>query len=85
MASNAARPGSVSTPTMRSSKGAGNAWAQKHSGTTDVTLSYFGDGAVNIGSVLETMNLASAWKLPFAFMIENNLYAVSTSVAEATA
>ncbi|MDJ0324630.1 thiamine pyrophosphate-dependent enzyme [Cryobacterium sp. PH31-AA6] len=64
--------------------GAGNAWAQKHSGTTDVTLSYFGDGAVNIGSVLETMNLASAWKLPFAFMIENNLYAVSTSVAEAT-
>ncbi|TDW28392.1 alpha-ketoacid dehydrogenase subunit alpha/beta [Cryobacterium psychrophilum] len=65
--------------------GAGNAWAQKHSGTSDITLSYFGDGAVNIGSVLETMNLAAAWKLPFAFMIENNLYAVSTSVQEATA
>jgi 2-oxoisovalerate dehydrogenase E1 component len=64
--------------------GAGNAWAQKHSGTTDITVSYFGDGAVNIGSVLETMNLASAWKLPFAFFIENNLYAVSTTVAEAT-
>jgi 2-oxoisovalerate dehydrogenase E1 component len=65
--------------------GAGNAWAQKHSDTTDVTISYFGDGAVNIGSVLETMNLAAAWKLPFGFFIENNRYAVSTSVEEATA
>ncbi len=65
--------------------GAGNAWAQKHAKTTDVTVSYFGDGAVNIGSVLETMNLAAAWKLPFAFFIENNLYAVSTTVDEATA
>ncbi|MEA9984150.1 MULTISPECIES: alpha-ketoacid dehydrogenase subunit alpha/beta [Subtercola] len=64
--------------------GAGNAWAQKHAKTTDLTISYFGDGAVNIGSVLETMNLASAWKLPFAFFIENNGYAVSTSVAEST-
>jgi 2-oxoisovalerate dehydrogenase E1 component len=63
---------------------AGNAWAQKHSGTTDMTVSYFGDGAVNIGSVLETMNLASAWQLPLCFFIENNGYAVSTSVSEAT-
>jgi 2-oxoisovalerate dehydrogenase E1 component len=58
--------------------GAGNAWAQKRAGTSDVTISYFGDGAVNIGSVLETMNLAAAWDLPFGFFIENNLYAVST-------
>ena len=64
--------------------GAGNAWAQKHAGTDDVTISYFGDGAVNIGSVLESMNLAAAWDLPFCFFIENNLYAVSTTVAEAT-
>jgi len=64
--------------------GAGNAWAQKHAGTDDVTVCYFGDGAVNIGSVLETMNLAAAWKLPVCFFIENNLYAVSTTVAEAT-
>ena len=64
---------------------AGNAWAQKHAGTMDVTVSYFGDGATNIGSVLETMNLAAAWKLPLAFFIENNLYAVSTTVEEATA
>ncbi len=65
--------------------GAGNAWAQKHSGTTDLTISYFGDGSSQIGSVLETMNLAAVWKLPFCFFIENNLYAVSTHVDEITA
>lgn len=65
--------------------GAGNAWAQKHSGTTDLTISYFGDGSSQIGSVLETMNLAAAWRLPFCFFIENNLYAVSTRVDEITA
>jgi 2-oxoisovalerate dehydrogenase E1 component len=65
--------------------GAGNAWAQKHSGTTDLTISYFGDGSSQIGSVLESMNLAAAWKLPFCFFIENNLYAVSTHVDEITA
>jgi len=65
--------------------GAGNAWAQKAAKTDDLTVSYFGDGAVNIGSVLETLNLASAWKLPLCFFIENNLYAVSTPVAEVTA
>ena len=65
--------------------GAGNAWAQKHSGTSDLTVSYFGDGSSQIGSVLETMNLAAAWKLPFCFFIENNLYAVSTHVDEITA
>ena len=63
---------------------AGNAWAQKHAGTNNVTITYFGDGATNIGSVLESMNLASAWKLPLGFFIENNLYAVSTHVNEVT-
>ena len=68
---------------------AGNAWAQKHDGAltggdTDLTVTYFGDGATNIGSALETMNLAAAWKLPLCFFIENNLYAVSTHVAEVT-
>jgi 2-oxoisovalerate dehydrogenase E1 component len=61
---------------------AGNAWSQKKAGTDNITVSYFGDGAVNIGSVLETMNLASAWKLPLCFFIENNLYAVATHVNE---
>ena len=63
---------------------AGNAWNQLHAGTDDLTISYFGDGAVNIGSVLESMNLTAAWNVPLIFFIENNLYAVSTTVAEAT-
>jgi 2-oxoisovalerate dehydrogenase E1 component len=63
---------------------AGNAWAQRHAGTSDLTVTYFGDGAANIGSVLESLNLTSAWQLPLCFFIENNLYAVSTTVAEAT-
>jgi 2-oxoisovalerate dehydrogenase E1 component len=63
---------------------AGAAFAQKHSGTDDVVLTYFGDGAVNIGSVLETMNLSAAWKLPLLFFIENNLYAVATHIEEVT-
>lgn len=63
----------------------GNAWAQKHSGTGDLTINYFGDGAAQIGSVLESMNLAAAWKLPVCFFVENNLYAVSTRSDEITA
>src|SRR5690606_31023106 len=63
----------------------GNAWAQKHSGTSDITVNYFGDGASQIGSVLESMNLAATWKLPICFFIENNLYAVSTHASEASA
>ncbi|MDC5148844.1 thiamine pyrophosphate-dependent enzyme, partial [Acinetobacter baumannii] len=64
---------------------AGAAWAHRHAETDAIAITYFGDGAVNIGSVLETMNLAAAWKLPICFFIENNRYAVSTSVEEATA
>ena len=64
---------------------AGAAWAHRHAKTDAIAITYFGDGAVNIGSVLETMNLAAAWKLPICFFIENNRYAVSTSVEEATA
>lgn len=64
---------------------AGNAWAQRHAGTTDVSINYFGDGASQIGSVLETMNLAATWKLPLMFFVENNLYAVSTHADEVSA
>jgi 2-oxoisovalerate dehydrogenase E1 component len=64
---------------------AGNAWAQKHAGTTDLTINYFGDGASQIGSVLESMNLAATWKLPVCFFIENNLYAVATHASEISA
>ncbi len=64
---------------------AGNAWAQQHSGTTDLTINYFGDGASQIGSVLESMNLAATWKVPVCFFIENNLYAVATKAEEISA
>lgn len=64
---------------------AGAAFAHKRSGNGAVAFTYFGDGAVNIGSVLETMNLAAAWRLPLCFFIENNRYAVSTHVEEVTA
>lgn len=73
---------------------AGNAWAQRHDAVvadrskdsldTGVTVTYFGDGASNIGSTLETFNLAAAWDLPLCFFIENNLYAVSTHVNDVT-
>lgn len=63
----------------------GSAWAQKHAGTTDVSINYFGDGSSQIGSVLESMNLAAVWRLPVMYFIENNLYAVSTHADEASA
>jgi 2-oxoisovalerate dehydrogenase E1 component len=63
---------------------AGSAWAHRHADTDAIAVTYFGDGAINIGSTLETFNLAAAWRLPLCFFIENNQYAVSTSVREAT-
>jgi len=63
---------------------AGSAWAHRHAGTDAVAVTYFGDGAINIGSTLESFNLAAAWSLPLCFFVENNRYAVSTSVEEAT-
>lgn len=63
---------------------AGAAMAHKMAATGDVAVTYFGDGAINIGAALETMNLAAAWSLPMLFFVENNLYAVATRVDEAT-
>ncbi len=63
----------------------GSAWAHRRDKTGNAVFTYFGDGAVNIGSVLESLNLAAAWKLPVCFFIENNRYAVSTTVEEVTA
>lgn len=63
---------------------AGFAWSDKHAGTDAVSVTYFGDGAINIGSTLETFNLAGAWKVPVCFFVENNHYAVSTTPEEAT-
>ena len=64
---------------------AGSAFAHQHAGTENIAVTYFGDGASNIGSTLETFNLAAAWHLPLCFFIENNLYAVSTHIDEVTA
>lgn len=63
----------------------GFAMAHKLAGTDAVAVTYFGDGASNIGSTLEALNLAAAWKLPIVFFIENNHYAVSTTDDESTA
>jgi acetoin:2,6-dichlorophenolindophenol oxidoreductase subunit alpha len=51
-------------------------------GTDQVSLCFFGDGAANQGTFGESLNLAAIWKLPVIFFCENNLYAISTSVAK---
>jgi 2-oxoisovalerate dehydrogenase E1 component len=63
----------------------GFAFNQHRAGTEAVTVTYFGDGAINIGSVLESFNLAAAMKLPVCFFVENNGYAVSTPLSTSTA
>ncbi len=60
--------------------GAGIAFADKYSGNDNVTLCYMGDGAVRQGALHEAFNMAMLWKLPVIFIIENNNYAMGTSV-----
>ena len=64
--------------------GAGLAFADKYLGNDRVTFTYFGDGAANQGQVAETYNMAELWDLPVVFVIENNHYAMGTSVKRAT-
>jgi pyruvate dehydrogenase E1 component alpha subunit len=67
------------------SLGAGLAFGHKYSKDGGVCLAYFGDGASNQGQVYEAFNMAELWKLPIIFVIENNQYAMGTSVNRASA
>ncbi|MFI8067712.1 thiamine pyrophosphate-dependent dehydrogenase E1 component subunit alpha [Streptomyces sp. NPDC086033] len=63
----------------------GAAWSARLRGTGQLALAFFGDGATNIGSFHEALNLAAVWKLPVLFVCENNLYMEYTRISDVTA
>ncbi len=60
--------------------GAGIAFAEKYNNTGNICVCYMGDGAVRQGALHEAFNMSMLWKLPVVFVIENNAYAMGTSV-----
>ena len=64
--------------------GAGLAFSDKYRGNNNVTYCYFGDGAAHQGQVYEAFNMAKIWNLPVLFIIENNHYAMGTSLKRAS-
>ncbi len=64
---------------------AGVGWAIKYRGGDQVCVCFFGEAAVNIAAFHEALNMASLWKLPVVFMIENNRYGMGTEISRATA
>ena len=65
--------------------GTGIAFADKYASNGGVTLTYMGEGAANQGQVYESFNMAKLWMLPVVYIIENNQYAMGTSVERSSA